>query len=677
MNREFSELLEGPAPRGGTPPHIEVVTRASAADESAERGGSPYRLWIFLLVFLSVLIPGAAWDFLRPAEYRASATVLTAVSRKVGPGMDAEIADLQHVAVQRQLLMGNELLTETLGLAKERLPIEVATIDLLRAMLSVDPEPETNLVKLSATGSDPDQLAALVNAWIDTYQGLRQRQIERDVGDTLTKLKEEHQRLGDDIAERRASLEDFRAEHDIVSLESDGNAAMARLNGLNEALNTAEEAAVEATARLSGIEAAVAAGEPVVPAEERANLESLEEQVALLRAQFAALKKRYTKMYMENEPTFREIPAQIASLQAEIEQKMTYGRRLVVGQARREAEQATQRATALRSQLREQNAIARGFTDDFDEYQMLKAELVRLEELYNEKQAQLVEIETMGQEKYPQVEVVEAAFPPGIPFQPKYWEDLLWIVLAALGAALLSVLLVEFLTRSRRSPVVQAPFTGVRVFGTSDSALIGSATDRQTPVLQSAPVPPGLSRDPRLQLPDARPRELIPAEVAALWSLADPACLQFIALLLSGLTQDECRELDAQSFDLGQGWVEVPGEIPRRLQLAPRLVELFGAYQSLPLWDSRYAHSSVDELAGRVGLLAHDAGLSQPDQINPASLRHTYIAYLVRQGARLTELSNLLGPVSSADLGHYAALAPAGQAKPLADVDIFYPLPTR
>ena len=673
MNRDSIELLHGPASSTGGSPHIEVVTQAQG--DLSGPGGSPHRLWIFIVVFLLVLIPGAAWDFLRPPEYKASATVLTAVSRKVGQGMDTEVADLQHVAVQRQLLLGNELLLQTLELARERLPIDLENVDLLRTMLSVRPEADTNLVELSATGSDPAQLAALVNAWIDAYQGLRQAQIEHDVGDTRSKLTEEHQRLGDKIAEQRHALEAFRAEHDIVSLESDGNVAMARLAGLNESLNVAEEAAVEAEARLAAIRAAVAAGEPVVPAEERANLESMEEAVALLRAKLAALQKRYTSMYLENEPTVREIPIQIQSLEAQIEEKMDYGRRLVVGQARRELEQANQRVVTLRAQLQAQKSVATGFTDAFAEYQALKLDLERLELLYSEKQAVMVELDTMGQEKYPQVEVVEAAFPPGMPVRPRYWQDLLWVVLAAAGSALLAVLLVEFLTRSRTSAPGQLPVTGVRVFGGTGTPAIGRGAASQSPALETAPATPEIAHDQRLYLAEARPRELISAEIDALWSLSDPSCRQFMALLLSGLTVEECRGLDSRAFDLEQGLVHVPGDVPRDVPLAPRLIELFGAYQSVPLWDSRVAHASVDELANRIGLLAHDAGLSQPDQVNPAALRHTYIAYLVRQGARLTELSRQLGPVLSADLGRYSALAPAGQAKPLSDVDIFYPLP--
>ncbi len=674
MNRDSIGLLEGQvSPDEGTP-HIEVVTRASAEDDGQGGRGRLHRLWIFLIVFFLVLIPGAIWDFMRPPQFMASATVLTAVSRKVGLGMDGEAADLQHVAVQRQLLLGNELLRQTLALAKERLPIDVDTVDLLRTMLSVKPEAETNLVVLSATGGDPEQLATLVNAWIDAYKGYRQAQIERDVGETLTKLEEEHQRLGDDLAQRRKGLEVFRAEHDIVSLESSGNEAMARLNGLTTALNEAQEEAVEASARLTSIRAAVAAGEPVVPAEERASLASMEEAVALQRAKLAGLRNRYTRMYLENEPTVREIPIEIASLEARIEKKMDYGRRLVVGQAQRELEQASERVQILQTQLQAQKSIAGGFSDAFAEYQALNKDLEHLEKLYSEKQTVMVEIQTMGQEKYPQVEVVEAAFPPGIPFQPKYWEDLLWILLAAFGSALMTVLLVEFLTRSRTASSGQVPVTGVRVFGAIGSSSSRLGADRQPPALQAAAATPELSRDPALQLADARPRELIPAEVDALWSLSDPTCRQFMALLLSGLTVDECRALDAQSFDLEQGLVHVPGDIPREIALAPPLIDLFGAYQSIPLWESRVAHTSVDELAHRIGLLAHDAGLSQPDQVNPAALRHTYIAYLVRQGARLTSLSKLLGPVLSVDLGRYSALAPAGQAKPLEDVDLIYPL---
>ena len=57
---------------------------------------------------------------------------------------------------------------------------------------------------------------------------------------------------------------------------------------------------------------------------------------------------------------------------------------------------------------------------------------------------------------------------------------------------------------------------------------------------------------------------------------------------------------------------------------------------------------------------AHDAGLERPYEITPYALRHTYLAFLVRQGIRFADLTKIVGPLSATTLASYSAMAPAG-----------------
>jgi integrase len=148
---------------------------------------------------------------------------------------------------------------------------------------------------------------------------------------------------------------------------------------------------------------------------------------------------------------------------------------------------------------------------------------------------------------------------------------------------------------------------------------------------------------------------------------------QLMALLLSGLSLDECAALESGHFDRDLGVVRSPGPSPREIQLAPAARDLFARSEPLPLWAGADYHQTPEELARRIGLLAHDAGLSQPEEVTAQSLRHGYIAFLVRQGARLTEVERIVGAMPAEELTRYAAFAPAGRAKPLADVETIYP----
>lgn len=659
-------------------PQVEVYTRAASTDPAPR---PPWyrarRLRVFLVVLLGVLLPGLAWDFLRPPQYRAAASVLTVATPMPGgtrPGTTAETG-VQHVAIQERVLLGQDLLARTLVQADLAPGQGPATPEALREMLQVTSLPDTSLVELAAVGGEPERLAILVNAWIDAYQALRREAVEREVGAARTALREEQAGLTRTIEEKRAALDAFRAEHDIVTLERDGNEALARLRALNEGLNRARDEAVEAEARLAAIEDAIARGDPVVPASEQGNLEALEEKAIELRAKLTELGKRFTPFYLENEPDTRVIPAQLAQIEAKIEDKLQQGRRLVLSQAQGEVAQTRQRVAVLEGDLARHKETAAAFSARFAEHEALKEDLTGLETMVREVGARLVELEAKALERFPAVEVIEPAHAPAAPFHPRYWRDALLILLGAVAAGLAAVLLGEFLTRHPQAETRgETAVTGIRVYP-AGAALAAAAPERAA--LQHPPEVPAIAATAAMaSLPDTLSRELIPAEVGALWALADPLSRQLLALLLSGLSLEECTALEPEHFDLAAGLVRPPAEPPRTIPLAPKVRYLFAASNPLPLWAGSGAGQGSEELAARIRLLAHDAGISRPEEISPAALRHSYLAFLVRQGARLTELEQVAGRMGAAELARYAPLAPTGPARPLAEVELAYPLPS-
>lgn len=653
-------------------PHVEVITRSAGE----ERGSRPpwyraRRLQVFALVFLLVLLPGLAWDFQRPAQYRAKATLLTEQPPVNLRGAVEQGPDVQHVAIQGRLLLAPDLLARTLERAGRETPLTVTAPEDLALMLEVTSVPDTNLVELSATGNDPDQLAPLVNAWVEGYLDLRQRELEREIGNTLNALREERQALGSTIGSKNEALEGFRAQNDIVTLERDGNEALARLKALQQDLNRVRDEAVEAESRLLAAEEAVARRDPIVPSSEQGALEALEARAAELRGKLIAMEKRFLPMFLENHPEHRVIPAQLEALDEQIEKKLAYGRTLILVQGRQEVEQARRRVEVLERDLAEQKRVAARFTDAFAQYQAMQTDLTGLQTKHQETGARVVELEAKRLEQYPPVEVIGQAHRPAYPFHPRYWRDALWVLLAAALAALAAVWLTEFLIRRPRCEEDALPVTGVRVYTGSQASAVGAGMSAAT--LQATASTPAIPGPESVNLPGPLLRELIPAEVGALWELAEPMSRQLMALLLSGLSLGECAALGAEHFDRDAGAVRSPWPPTREIPLVPAVRDLFAHADPRPLWAGGDCHQTPEELARRISLLAHDAGLSQPAEVSAEALRHSYIAFLVRQGARLTELERVAGAMPATELTGYAALAPAGQAKPLSEVEITYP----
>jgi site-specific recombinase XerD len=70
--------------------------------------------------------------------------------------------------------------------------------------------------------------------------------------------------------------------------------------------------------------------------------------------------------------------------------------------------------------------------------------------------------------------------------------------------------------------------------------------------------------------------------------------------------------------------------------------------------------ASLASLATQLLCAAHDAGIERVDEVTPAALRHTYVAFLVRQGVRFADLAQWVGPLPAETLAAYSALAPSG-----------------
>jgi polysaccharide biosynthesis transport protein len=83
--------------------------------------------------------------------------------------------------------------------------------------------------------------------------------------------------------------------------------------------------------------------------------------------------------------------------------------------------------------------------------------------------------------------------------------------------------------------------------------------------------------------------------------------------------------------------------------------------------------SSADEAADLVMCAAFDAGLSDAHEVTPAILRHTYVAFLLQQGARFADIGRIVGRLPQEELAAYMRFAPAQARVSLEQVDLIPP----
>lgn len=620
------------------------------------------RMAIFMAAFLLCITATLGYVFSQPAIYQSYATLLTV--GKTAIDQPSNDADIQHVAIQKQVLLGSELLAETSKRLRSQSNNNNGGTNLsaseIRHMLDVRPVEETNLLEMFAEGPDPQKLPILINTWIDVYLDARAEEVSRLLGDTTQIIQDELTGLSEKINTKRAELDQFRKNSDIASLEREENEALAVLKGLNQSLNEANDEQVKAKARLDSINKSISRGEAVVPKEDTRTLSVLEDRAQELREELTDLNRRYTQEYLDLSPSLKVIPEQLALLEEEIKRMRQEGQTVVLSEARQEYAAAKQATDEIRAQLDAQKEKASEFSTQFAEHEALRTDLEGLEALYRETQERLVQIETRYNGKYPQVDVIERAFLPNKPVRPHY---LLEAIIAVAGSILFSLFCVwisEFLTRKDHTkPVIN--LSGIHMYDNNlpPHALKNSSQNaldyQQTPALgHSTPI------------------EISAEKINTLLQHAGNKEKLLIALLLSGATLEEIATLQKEDIDLENEKLTIKGKSPRTIPLNPALKSLF-ANPDCHLLHPAEEPLTADDLPALLTCAIIDAGIADADEINATSLRQTYIIYLVKQGIRLSELKGITGYIQPTELSSYSPYSPAGPKRSSKEIDLIYP----
>jgi site-specific recombinase XerD len=169
-------------------------------------------------------------------------------------------------------------------------------------------------------------------------------------------------------------------------------------------------------------------------------------------------------------------------------------------------------------------------------------------------------------------------------------------------------------------------------------------------------------------------RELSVPQLRILFDASNLKGKQVISLLLSGLTLDEAASLKADQIDLETATITITitGSAPRTLTINLALKSLFAQSGGHTIWDADKPASS-DDLAAALLCAADDSGLPNPGEITAEAIRHSYIAYLVRQGLRLSDLEQITGYLEPSVISSYSSYSPPQQGLSIGDVKLLHP----
>lgn len=649
---------------------------------------------VFALVFAGALVAALAFTFARPAVYRSAATLLVEAPATPARPLTNLVADpveaagaalallapasspAQLLATERQRLLSPTLLSALAAEFADELAQagSAGPLAALQAMAQVDYDPATNLLDVALEGPVPALQQRLLERWLALYETSRVADTTASRGSDDEARRAQLAALEEKIAAQRTRIDDFRQAHGIVSDAREDNRAAAKLKGLNEAINAAEDEEMRAAARLAALERALAAGEPVTQGQERAAVDRLEERVAALRDEVRAKSDQYTEKYAAIAPEIMAARKDLAQAEADLEAMRLRATDEVIGGARTALASARDTKAGLVAQQEALRRELAAFNTRFDELRALRDELAGLEAQAAPLRERLVRAEVAAGDLAPRVSVLAAPSTPTRPLRPDYLRDAGLGVVAAFVLAWLATLFHEFLTRvpagaaaSEPTPTIYSMNT--QLFPPPGTAALppGALTALPGQPLPGLPAPPALPP----------PRELAPAEAAALLAAGDRTARLAVALGLLGVGAAELVALRVADV-AGDGRLGV-GHPPRALvvpeSLRPALQALAdGREPEAPLLTGADGTALSDaDLAGMLTWVAHDAGLSRAAELGFETLRHTYFAWLVRQGLRLGELPRVGGALPPQVLASYAAFAPPGSGRALEEVAQVYP----
>lgn len=659
------------------------LAATDAGDASARRDpawrGNRRRLAVFLAVFLVCAVAGMAWNLLRPAEYRALARIQVTLP-SIAAAASAPAGDLgADLAAQVQRLGSRPLIEQAhqrlvaLGLRLD--PAEGDPVSRIQRMVAVALVPGSTVIELAAVGSPPALLAAALNELIGAYREQLFAAYGSAGDERIDQLRDELARLEQAAAQRRARLEQFRGSANIASGEREENEAVARTRGLATALNNAVEKQATAEARLRALQEAVDKGQGVVSARDDPTLAGLEARASQLREELRELGRVYTEEFLAMDQRARAMRTRLGELEAQIVQRRAVSQENALAKAQEEAVTTRANVERLQQQQAAERQGLRSFSARFAQAKAMEDDLTSVERARREALERLARLEANQKARQPAVEVLQPATAPDAAWRPDYLRDGALVLAGSFALGLLAMGVVELFNRPARA-VAAAPMTVV-VPTAWGAALPNGAAAAALPATGGTPWLGHDANAPRAVAlpPPPPPRELAQDEAAALLAAARGPSRLACALWLLGLSTDEATSLRRADVDTAALRLRVGGtwarEVPLPSWFAEALPAVAGDAPLLGGADGR-PMGSVD-LQTMLACAAIDAGLPDATAVTPQRLRHTAMAWWVREGLRLADLPARVGRLDPQELGALAEMAQAAPRRGADEVEALMP----
>ena len=323
------------------------------------------------------------------------------------------------------------------------------------SMLSVKPISGTGVVEIAVTTPDPAVSARLANAHVDSY--LRYRiDIRSEANEEATKfLQKKLLELKSRVEESELSLNHYRRDKGIISLDDKQNVVVDRLFDLNKTVTAAEtdkialEAQVHAIRRRDYDTLPVILNSPVIQA--------LKGEVAKLEAEHASLSKEFKPGYAPLDAVKARIDETRRRLNVELQNELKgVESAYVVAQAKE---------AALRARMNQQKGAILSLKDAGVQYAILAREVESNRQLYDSVLQRMKEMAVASEIRASNTLVMAKARPPLGPSYPDNRRNLLFGFLLGIAGGIALAFLLARLDNAFKSPEEAERYVGLPSLG--------------------------------------------------------------------------------------------------------------------------------------------------------------------------------------------------------------------
>ncbi|WJG09417.1 tyrosine-type recombinase/integrase [Aliiglaciecola sp. LCG003] len=626
--------------------------------------------WVLTATFLVIFVTAMIWIWSRAPIYQSQAIIHFSYAQALN--------NEQTAVPEEQITLNSKRLTsyrilEMLSLKLDEEYSLNLNPEMLAQMLFTEEQLSSRIINLYATGEQAEVLQPVLEQWLALYLSLLAEETEDNTEQDISLGQQKLIALEEKIIEQRLLVEQYSEDNNIISMERDENRALSKIKSMGAALDQAESQHAESTSTLNSVKQSIAKGEQVTHPVDKNRLDEVKKAIRDLEATLAQLAQRYTPEYMNLDPAIVNQKRNLDSLQNRLIEISAESQEKFVADLQRTVLASKDKQKQLEIQLNELGREAQLFNQKLEEYGRQTRSLKQLEEQAQQLKDQLVEKEVQKPFQA-KINVLEAPFIPSYPIAPHYWRDTAIAGGAAVLMSLFALLLFSFIHRHKQPAATMTSYTVVPPTGLTfnQQAAQQALEQQQMAMLEQQNTP--------LQLGQAEAanaaRLLSDFEVKELYKVANRDGKIVLHLLLSGVRTDELLALTVADVDSQTNTLLVNGEFPRSLRLKDDCAQLLiGLSLNQPpekvLLSSRLDVQQLDQMMIN---MAHDAGLAYPEQFSMAALRHTYLTFLVSQGARLNDLEQVAGYVSPAELGLYRQVNRRGEPKDIDQLELQYSL---